>query len=35
MVGFKPIQHDVAFTAEDLYFPYPLSETRLNENLKR
>lgn len=35
VVGFKPIQHDSAFKADDLYFPYPLSETRLNENLKR
>ena len=35
VIGFTPLQHDVAFTADDMYFPYPLSETRLNENLKR
>lgn len=35
VVGFKPIQHDVAFKETDLYFPYPLAETRLNSELKR
>ncbi len=35
VIGFTPLQHDTAFTADDMYFPYPLNETRLNENLKR
>lgn len=35
VIGYKPLQHDTAFTADDMLFPYPLAETRLNKNLKR
>ena len=35
VIGFTPLEHDQAFTESDLLLPYPLAETRLNDNLKR
>ena len=34
MIGYTPFEHPgVAFTEEDLLFPYPVAEKRLNSNL--
>lgn len=35
MIGYQALSHNKAFSAEDLYFPYPVRETRLNANLTR
>jgi len=35
LVGYQALGHNKAFEASDVYFPYPVRETRLNGNLKR